>query len=408
MKFCKFFFKTHINTYRELPLIGWQGLTLGFIECTVSGIIYFLLLYFVNTLHFTLVVAGGFITAYCIGASIGGLSGGILTDKLGSFYISILGLFISGMVYLSLTLLTSKLLLMVVMLMLGIASYMFKTANNVFLLNSCNEIGLKEKVVSMLNAAVNLGIAVSVLLVSFFSHYGYKKIFLIAGFILIFAAGYLFKSKQAKENAMKKFKEKKQLSLRIQFLSLKKSVFFVLGWLFFIGLIVAQLRASYPLYVHNTFSTLGAKSVGILFAINTLFIVLFQLPITEFFRRFRKIILMGCGGFLIGIGMFMLYGVSSYLIAILACLVYTMGEIIFFPNAQLICFETSDTHSKGFIVGLYRSIYATSLIIGPVLGMLIYNQFAANLLWLLCGVIGCFCLIACWFYNHNLDHNNMQ
>lgn len=103
----------------------------------------------------------------------------------------------------------------------------------------------------------------------------------------------------------------------------------------------------------------------------------------------------GIGAFLMGFGMFMLSFSVTFTLAILACIIYTIGEMLFFSIAQLLCYQSGGEKKKGQSIGLFRTIFAASVFIGPTLGGYIYHRFGGNYVWYLCGFIGVACLISC-------------
>ena len=124
--------------------------------------------------------------------------------------------------------------------------------------------------------------------------------------------------------------------------------------------------------------------------------MLFETSIGNLIGNYNKILLVGMSSFVIGFGMFMLTFSKSFFLAITACAIYTLGEIVFFCIAQLICYERGTT--KGQTLGIYRMTYATSRVIGPAGGSYFYYHLGSSIVWYLCGIIGLMCLIICNYY----------
>ncbi len=108
--------------------------------------------------------------------------------------------------------------------------------------------------------------------------------------------------------------------------------------------------------------------------------------------------MVGVGGLLIGLGIGMLAFSSTYFVAIISCVVYTFGEIIFFSMAQLICYQNSPAQKKGRGLGMYRMVYAMSRIVGPSAGGLIYLKLGGDMVWALCAMIGLLCFFTCNYF----------
>lgn len=138
--------------------------------------------------------------------------------------------------------------------------------------------------------------------------------------------------------------------------------------------------------------------VSILFSINSFLVVFFATPLGDYFGKYNKILMTGVGGFCIGIGMGMLSFAPTFNLAILACAIYTLGEIIFFCVVQFICYQHGASNKKGESLGLYRMIYAASRVAGPTAGGLIYHHLGSNMVWYISGILGIVCLCVCYKY----------
>jgi MFS family permease len=72
----------------------------------------------------------------------------------------------------------------------------------------------------------------------------------------------------------------------------------------------------------------------------------------------------------------------------IAMIIMTMGEIIFFSISQSLCYEKSPDNKKGTNLGMYRMIFAMSRIAGPFLGSFIYESCGSSQLWYFCFILG--------------------
>src|ERR1700733_13021598 len=91
--------KACFANFLGLPLSALHGIFISCIESIMVGIIYFLSIYFVKYLHFTVFQAGIMIGFYGVGTMFGGLLGGKLSDKYSSKKILIYGSFLQAIAY---------------------------------------------------------------------------------------------------------------------------------------------------------------------------------------------------------------------------------------------------------------------------------------------------------------------
>lgn len=361
------------------------------------GVFYFLSIYFVKILHFTPTIAGTIISFYGIGAVIGSFASGYLSDQLNPIKISIVSLFMQGMCYLLLIKLNNSSLLCLNSMFLGFSSYSFIVANNFWVLNQCEE-NNKLKVINFLSTASNLGLSIAAVIVSLTTYFGFLKLFFILGFFLFLLASYMifFIHKKyifsyVKNNSIAKIKVESKKERKI---IMQLTLFF----LFLMGLIVSQRSITYPLFVQDTFNVNGLQIMSLLFILYSLLVVFFEVPLGNFFNNYNKILMLGVGAFLIGMGMWILSFSSLLFMIILACIIYTIGEILFFCMSQYLFFQMSASHKKGTSLGAYRMIYALSRIVGPAAGGYLFHNFGSYMIWWLSGMLGFSCLLISNYY----------
>lgn len=396
-KYISFAIKRYFSNYSGVSISCWKRILLTFINDTSGGVSFFLCIYFVKVLHIDIALSGLIISAYGLGTALGGIAGGKLSDNISPTIISIISIFFKAAAFLILIKVKSVLFLIPTLFILGVTTYGFKTSNNVWILNQCqNNTAERLKVINILYTASNLGIGLSAVIVSIISYYGFQYIFLLSSILLFFSGIFLVKQKSVKIEAI----ISPSLALNnssVQSKSNKKILFFMLLCVFLIGLIIAQLSATYSIYLQHVFPLMGNKSYAILFVLNSLIIVIFQTPLINRFSHANKILSAGIGAFLFGIGMMLLNFSFIFLMAIFSCIIYTIGEMLFISLSQLIIYQEGGAKKRGQSLGLFQMVFALSIIIGPALGGFIYHHFGSSVLWYLSGIIGIICLLICFF-----------
>lgn len=164
--------------------------------------------------------------------------------------------------------------------LLGLAAYGFKTSNNVWMLNMCgNDTLLRYKTISLSHVAANVGLGSSGVLIASMSPYGFQSIFYLSSLLLLCSALYLLfqnpKTAHIPLPIRAQFHNKHPYSNAAPII-----LILIISCVFFVGLIIAQLGATYPLYIQDSFPHLGINAVSILFILDTALIVAFQAPLT--------------------------------------------------------------------------------------------------------------------------------
>lgn len=387
-------FKIYLTSYTGLSRSCWQGIFLGFVNSTLGGMLYFLSIYFVNILHTSVSQSGTIIACYGIGAILGGFIGGKLSDRFSPKSIQTLGLVMQAIGYFAFIKLRAPSFLMANTFLLGIANYAFITANYLFVLERINiHENLRLRAINLLSMSANLGLALSAIVIGAFVKFGFENIFYVTGSLFFLAACFLQFQKREIISSIHSGQTNNSDSSNI-FNKNSLIIWTVLFCVFLTGIIITQLCTTYAIYLQTLFPTMGLKAASILFALNSLLIVLFEAPLVGLFDKQNKLLMVGIGSLLIGLGFYILDYAPLFLIAIISCIVYTIGEMIFFSMAQLICYQKSN-RKKGQSMGLYRMIYASSRVIGPIIGVTVYSQLGGNSVWFLCGMIGIVCMCVC-------------
>lgn len=389
----------YLKYYSGFSLLCWKSIILYFIESTLIGIYYFLPLYFIIDLHLSVSIAGSIISLYGIGTIIGGFLGGKCSDRFSPSLVSVFSLVLQTIIFLFLVKLTAPVWLGINLFFMGIASYGFITANTLVVLAQCKD---NEKLqlqgISVLNIASNLGFGLSAVIVGIFADSSFKYFLEVVPSCLFLTTIYAYLIHQSFHKLLNVPIYKKEIKPKINSLmQMNKTVFLIWCCLFLVGLIIFQLNTTYSIYIKESFSELGIKAVSMMFIINCFLVVFFQAPIVNVFVRMDKLYQAGLGAFLIGFGMFMLVSPFHLSWVLLATIIYTIGEILFFPVAQLICYQAGNESNKGKMMGIYRVVYAASRVAAPLGGGYIYQRMGGKILWLICGIIGTFCLSVCCY-----------
>jgi len=156
-----------------------------------------------------------------------------------------------------------------------------------------------------------------------------------------------------------------------------------------IGALFFQMSSTFSLQV--TARGFSAVTYGGLISLNGLFVVLFELPITSFTRRFNPKSVMALGYAVVGVG-FVLFGVASTIpLFVLALVFFTLGEVLAMPVAIGYISNLAPEDLRGRYMGMFGLTWSLSLVFGPAAGMALFGV-SPLLLWVVGGLIG---FIAC-------------
>lgn len=146
-----------------------------------------------------------------------------------------------------------------------------------------------------------------------------------------------------------------------------------------------QMSSTFALHVKS----LGfpSRTYGLLISTNGLLIVLFELAITQWTRRFAPRPMIALGYLLAGLG-FALTGIARTVPALAATVVvWTLGEMISSPVAGAYAVQLAPEQYRGRYLGLLMMMWSLGMVLGPSAGTLVFEHSPAAV-WFACGALG--------------------
>lgn len=177
---------------------------------------------------------------------------------------------------------------------------------------------------------------------------------------------------------------------------------FLIGSIFLVGLVIAQLSSTYPIYIKNQLPHEGMRAISFLFILDTLIIVLFQSSLPKYYNKIPTFLVMGLGALMTGLGTFILIWTDNLALATLSCICWTLGEMLFIPTSATLSYELGEQNKKGASLGLFQSSFALSKVAGPSIGAAIYDVFSPTWLWLSASLIMLGVFFFCQIANQQL------
>lgn len=402
----------YFKQYAGISLQCWERIGLSLIFAITRGLFFFLSFYFVRDLHMSVASASLAVSAYGLGAAIGGYGGGKLADKFNADAVCIITLLMSVVIFLCFAYARSFDAIMILSLLWGVVAYGFLTANHVWILERTHKHeGERLKILNVIYAVANLGIFITSSIIFFSNDYSFKSIFVVFALLSLLMALWIWIKKE-RVSADHKTQCSIQ-SIETEIKSNPNSSNLFVFWLavitvFFVSLIVTAKSTVYTIYIHQVFPQFDVKGVSFLFALNPLIVALLQTPVVNRFHKKNKVMAMGLGIILMGVGMTMLPFAAYYSFAVIAAIIYVFGEMTFTVLAELVLYQTTPAHKKGQGVGIFWTIYASTMIIGPTLSGETYHDYSGNTVWYACGIISLVFFGLCCFFQKNYHFINQK
>jgi MFS family permease len=154
-----------------------------------------------------------------------------------------------------------------------------------------------------------------------------------------------------------------------------------------LGMVLFQLFSTYPLTLHGKYGFAESR-IGLILAINTLVISLFEMILVHRLREREPLRVAGLGSFLFCLGFALLPLGSSFAFVAATVLVWTVGEMLSLPLLSGWVGTRAGEKSAGSYLGLFSVSISIAFVLGPLAGTWIYQHFGGPPLWYGCGVVG--------------------
>lgn len=368
------------------------------LESMAAGISFFIAIY----LHIYLKLSLSEISFIVASNVFGNLCGSFFTskilDKTNPVRLASFALMTEGVCFILVTTTNQVWTLSLLMFLIGFGCYSFAIANNLFISNLAGEkTSQRTIVISFLNLSSNAGLAIGGIIVNLVAEKIPLLVFILLG-ITLFLVSLFYRSDSTKYRPQK---VQDQLSPEVP-PSHKKIYLLSLFVIFMVGILFAQQRVGYPIYLQNYFNTF---QISLIFLLNSILLVFFLTATVNAVGRFNQIIVTGFGGLLLGLGMYFLQYIQTFAFLVIACIIFSVGEIIVTVFSQLLCFQCADKKKKGKATGLYRLLYALGTILGTFMGEKIQQLWGENYVWSFCGLTAWLVLTVCLIVSWNNDQH---
>jgi MFS family permease len=153
-----------------------------------------------------------------------------------------------------------------------------------------------------------------------------------------------------------------------------------------IEMVFFQQLAAMPLFLVRELQMTEA-GVGLLFAINTVIIIIVEVPLNMAMIDWRHRHSLALGAVLIGAGFGALIFVDGVVGAAITVVVWTFGEMIFLPASAAFVSDIAPREQAGAYMGLYTMGFSVALAVGPWVGTAVMERYGSSAVWI--GTLAC-------------------
>ncbi len=381
-----------INPWRglkTLPRNMWILFFTTLINRSGTMVLPFLTLYLTTKEGLSAGNAGLVIAFYGAGALVTAPFSGKLSDKIGPLSLMKLSLICTGITLFIYPLINHYYLILILSFILAVINESFRPAN-LSIISQIVTQKQRRSAFALNRLAINIGMSIGPVVGGILTLINFSLIFYIDGITSILAGIFLSFSKwQSVKLEKTEFDTKKNMIDEIVHSHIfkdKRYIFFLLSILP-IPLVYFQHLGAFPLFlVHDLgFAT---SMYGVVFAINTVMIILIEVPLNNSMNDWNEKKSLALGAFLTGIGFGAMALANDLTLIIITTIIWTFGEMIFFPVSASYVSGLAPESKRGEYMGYFQMMFSIAFLLGPWIGTLVFEYYGSQILWAATFVLG--------------------
>lgn len=379
---------------KKLPHEMWVIFFTTLINRSGTMVIPFLALYLTSQRNASAAEAGLVIAVYGLGALITGPVMGRISDKFGALKIMRLSLIFSGISLFIFSFIKDYYLILLVTFIWSIISEAFRPAN-MSLISEVVDSSQRRTAFALSRLAINIGMSIGPVIGGFLSLINFSLLFYVDGLTALSAGIYLSLTKLNLLNS-------ETPPINIADTKQKLSVFKDKTFLFFlagiipVNIVFFQHLGAMPIFVVNDLGY-STASFGLFLAVNTILIIIAEVPLNELMSSWKYKNSLVWGALLCSIGFGSMAFINESIGLITTIIIWTFGEMIFFPVTAAYVSEIAPANKRGEYMGYFQMTFSIGFMIGPWLGTEIYERTEPFYLWLIMFSIGFISVLAMFF-----------
>lgn len=361
--------KRYQDAYRGLSRDVWVLALVWFVNRCGTMVLPFLTLYLTKIHKMEQASAARMISVYGSGAICGSYFGGWATTRWGAIRVQTSCLLLSVPCFLVLPYLNGWLAISTGLFVLAFFSEAVRPANNA----AITQLAAPEnrtRAFALQRLAANLGFSFGPAIGGLLAAVSFHWLFVVDALTTLAGALVLL--------AYFRWRADHSIDLEKQKVRDPRPIWADYGFVAFLGLMLAtsivffQFASTYPLYLSDHYQ-LSERGIGLIFAVNTLVIVAFEMVLVDACKRWSLLRVLTWGCFFSCLGFGILPFGDSFAYCIFSMLIITLGEMLSLPLAAGFVAGRSPEGREGAYMGWYSVVLAMAWVVGPFAGAFLYG-----------------------------------
>ncbi len=367
---------------RDLPAPVWHLAAVAFVSRCGMMVMPFLVLFLSNERGLSASDAASVMALVGLAGTFGQFVGGQLADRFGPRPVQLTSLFASGPLMFVAGALDDTRALIVGLCVLAFVSESFRPANAAAVTGFTTAVE-RPRAYALQRLAVNLGVTFGPIVGGYLAVLDYAYLFWCNGAVLI-VSGVLLARLSAHWPAPHE-RAHSEASAVVDRSPWRDPVLLVfLASALPTAVVFMQFQSGLSLALRDRYH-FDERTIGLVFAVNTVLIVLFEMPIWRRLAGRDTLVLVALGALLTGFGFASTGYGSTFLFAAASVSIWTLGEILHASSSFSFVAERAGPRHRGRYMGALGATNGFAVALGPLVCSWTYDSGA---LWPVCAALG--------------------
>jgi MFS family permease len=236
---------------------------------------------------------------------------------------------------------------------------------------------------ALIRLAINLGMSVGPAAGGFIAAFSFRSIFIVNAVASFIAGAFLIVvplSAGAHKRTPHDTAEDGDVPVSRSALFADRRLMIFLAATFLVSAVFFQHEGALPLFLVQDLH-LSTAFYGSLFTINTVMIVLMEVPLNAATAHWPHRWGLSLGALLFAVGSGLFGFAAGPVMIVLGIVVWTFGEMMLFPQASAYVADLAPPHRTGAYMGAYAMAFSIAFAVGPWAGTAVFARFGAPILW---------------------------
>jgi predicted MFS family arabinose efflux permease len=361
-----------LRQYRQafsgLPREVWVLALVLLVNRTGTMVFPFLALYLTSRFGMGATTTGGMIALYGLGSITGAFVGGRIVERFGAIRLQTTCLFLASLAIAFVPFCQTPTTLGVALFAMSAVSDAVRPANATAITRVTTGVN-RTQAFALQRLAANLGLSIGPAAGGVLALFHYYWLFAVDAISTLASALLILAVFRMRRLAGEEPDRPAEVVPRSPLLDGPFAAFLLL--MLATEVVFVQLLATYPLYLrdHLHFSK---PAVGAMFALNTLIIVVVEMPLIGAIKRRNLAHTVGWGSLAICLGYALLPWGRSVWLVVVSMAVITLGEMLVFPLATAMAASRAGPGREGRYLGWHITMFSVAIVVGPIVGSQLY------------------------------------